>query len=123
MWSDGTWYQFSDPADYGINLSQVIDPVLCSPTVGITANSDVEDITLAPNPSNGLVSVFVGLNTASSVSVRIMNSLGQVVKTDKMNAGFGGKVDFDFTNYSNGVYFVEVRTGSSVSTKRLVINK
>lgn len=122
-WTNNVWHAFSETAAYEAKMSHAIFPVLCPITVGLENAADVDDFNLFPNPSNGMVSVMVGLNNESAVNITIFNALGQVVKTAKMQNGNGGKVDFDLSSCSNGVYFVEIQTGKSIVTKRLMLNR
>ena len=112
-----------DPNDYSQNQSHAIFPVLCPITVNLVNADDIDDITMYPNPSNGNVSIFIGLNSESMVNVKVINSLGQVVKSNKIQNGNGGKIDFDLSSCSNGIYFVEIQTSKSIVTKRLILNK
>jgi PKD repeat protein len=110
--------------DWGLNLSLYIAPVLCPITTTVKRPAgDVDDISIYPNPSNALISVMVGLNKTSEVKIEIYNSIGQLINSAKMETGNGGKVDFDLSGNNNGVYFVKVQTGSSVSTKRVILRK
>lgn len=119
---NGAWETVS--VDWGgIDLSMYIIPVLCPATVGIEDSKDIDDLSIYPNPSNGTISIMVGLNTDSDVKINIYNTLGQVIKSADMQSGNGGKVDFDLSKSNNGVYFIEVKTKSSVVTKRLILNK
>ncbi|MES2593102.1 MAG: M43 family zinc metalloprotease [Bacteroidota bacterium] len=108
--------------NWGINTSLYIAPVFCSITTDIEA-SDVDNFSVYPNPSNGIVSVMVGLNKNSDIKVFVYNSLGQLIKTADMESGYGGKVDFNLFDTNDGLYFIRLQTGTSVTTKRVVLTK
>lgn len=109
---------------WGVNLSLYIAPVMCSMTTELeTGADDIDNISVYPNPSNGIVSVMVGLNKSSTVKLTVYNGMGQLVRVSEMESGNGGKADFDLSAYKNGVYFVKIETESSVVTKRVVLNK
>ena len=65
------------------------------------SNVEISSINLHPNPNNGLFS----LDLSTSSQIIIINTLGQVVFNEKMNAG---KVNLDILNFANGIYFVNV---------------
>lgn len=120
---NSAWYSIN--YDWGLNISLYIVPVLCSPTTAIADAdvTDVDNISIYPNPSNGIISVLVGLNKDSDVKIEVYNATGQRIKSADMQFGTGGKLDFDLSGNSNGVYFVKVQTKSSVLTKRILLSK
>lgn len=118
---NGAWQTVN--AGWGSNLSLYIVPVLCSSTTGLEESNDLNDITIYPNPSNGIISIITGLTKDSGVKINIYNTLGQIVKSAEMKSGNVGKVDFDLSNNNNGVYFVEIKTKSAVVTRRLILKK
>ena len=73
---------------------------LCTGTIKLS-NVEISSINLHPNPNNGLFS----LDLSTSSQIIIINTLGQVVFNEKMNAG---KVNLDILNFANGIYFVNV---------------
>lgn len=120
-WSDDSWKTID--AGWGMDLSYYIVPVLCSVTTDIEKSGDIDDISIYPNPSNGIISIMIGLNKDSDVKINVFNTLGQNVKSADMKSGNGGKIDFDLSGNNNGVYFIEVKTKSSVITKRVILDK
>lgn len=117
---NGAWTTAYD--NWGINTSLYIAPVFCSMTTEIEA-SDVDNFSVYPNPSNGIVSVMVGLNKNSDIKVFVYNSLGQIIKSADMESGYGGKVDFNLSDTNDGLYFIRIQTGTSVTTKRVMLTK
>jgi len=78
-----------------------------------------------PNPFNPTTRIQYTLVTASDVSLRVYNLLGQVVATlvsRRQDAGIYD-VPFDASNLSSGVYFYRLEAGSFISMKRLVLIK
>jgi hypothetical protein len=78
-----------------------------------------------PNPFNPTTSIKFGLPLTSPVSLKIYNSAGQVVKTlisSELTAGFYD-VSFEASNLASGVYFYELRAGSFVETKKMLLIK
>lgn len=118
---NNTWGTIS--AGWGSNLSLYIVPVLCPVTTAIEELKDIDDISIYPNPSNGTISIMIGLNKDSDVKINVYNTLGQIVKSADMKSGTGGKVDFDLSGSRSGIYFVEIKTKSSIVTRRLILNK
>lgn len=75
-----------------------------------------------PNPTSNSVNVSLKLNQASNVSIEVLNALGQVISTSKVNGQLGENIiNVDLNDATPGVYFVKVKTGTSESTKKLVV--
>lgn len=88
----------------------------CNCLVGIDEIS-LNEVAIYPNPSNG---VFFLKNVENAVSVKVINALGQEVKTMKNNANPVLTLDLDG---KSGVYFVKLTAKDGQSITRKVIVK
>jgi hypothetical protein len=117
------WY--SSTADWNLNVNHVFIPIVCGDdiTTGISNNLGLsKNVTIMPNPSNGLVNVAVNAK-ADKMTVSVANALGQTILS-KQYAGIANEViSLDLTNEANGVYFVTVSNGTDKMVQRLIINK
>lgn len=88
--------------------------------VGYTAigvdELDANAFSLYPNPTTGVVNVVFS-NATQNTTVRLKNMLGQTIET-KLNVS--NKTTFDLSDYSNGIYFIEVENNGAISTSKLV---
>jgi predicted outer membrane repeat protein len=78
-----------------------------------------------PNPFNPLTRINFSLPTADNVSIKIYNTLGQLVETvleEKLPAGLHG-IDFDGNNYASGMYFYQILTSNNVQVKKMMLVK
>lgn len=78
-----------------------------------------------PNPTSGTTTVAFELNRAGAVTITLVNMYGQTVGTlseGSMTAG-EHRVSFSTTDYAPGVYFVNLATGNTNMTEKLVIVK
>lgn len=111
----------------GTNSSSIIVSIAdCAEgtDVGIARNSILNrNITLAPNPSSGLVNIITTLPESQNIEVSIHNSLGQLVYTVKYSNVTSGAFNIDLDRYSSGVYSVTINNGSEKIVKRLIMNK
>lgn len=92
----------------------------------VSGTEDVEasNLTVYPNPSNGIVNVTFDLATSVETSVELYNSLGAVIATQSKGASVGSQtVTFDTANLAEGVYFVKVKTGNNVTTETVTVVK
>lgn len=81
-----------------------------------------------PNPFNPATTIEYNLNSSENVQLNIYDIKGERIKTlvnDFQSAG-NYKVQWDGTNsqgskLSSGVYFYSIKTGSNVSTKKMIL--
>ena len=76
-----------------------------------------------PNPFSGSTTLSYYLNQEGPVSVEVYNTLGRKVQTlvvGTENAG-AHQVKFEAGKLASGTYLLKVKTGESVSTKRVVL--
>lgn len=119
-WSDGDWYAYDDQSSWGIAVSHAIFPVLCLP--GGTEETNWEGVSVYPNPTNGNVNVYLKLNTVDDVSIRAFNTMGQVLTTSSATNTTGGTYSLDLSNQPAGLYFVEVSTGTTTRTFKVLVS-
>ena len=90
--------------------------------VGINETTLLNDVSLAPNPTNGKVNVTVD-GISGPVSIIVENLLGEVVKTFEGEANGSFNKTYDLSALSNGIYLVKVTNGGAAATKKLSISK
>ncbi len=78
-----------------------------------------------PNPFNPQTRIDYSIKTASHVTLKVVNILGQVVATlvdEKQQAGPHFRV-FDASKLSSGIYFYTIKTGDFSATKKMILMK
>jgi hypothetical protein len=78
-----------------------------------------------PNPFNPTTTISFGLQNKSNVKITILNAIGEevaVVLNEGREAGFH-QVEFNAMNLPSGVYFYQLRAGSFVETKKMILLK
>lgn len=98
-----------------LNISTVCN------AVGIEEYVSIIDVNISPNPSTGELFVEVSLSDVQDYVIFVSNTLGQTVKEAKQLQSNGGKVKFDLSDNTAGVYFVSVKTKSGSKVKRIVL--
>ncbi len=86
--------------------------------VGQEIVGNIGQLSIYPNPSLGTLNVALTEKNNSTVS--IYNILGEVVFSSTKNTQL---FTVDMNNQPNGVYFVKVKTGGNVTTKKVVLSK
>jgi ABC-type sugar transport system ATPase subunit len=78
-----------------------------------------------PNPFNPSTDISYTIEKAGNVTLKVYNMLGQYVATlvNGFQAANTYKVNFNASGLSSGMYLYELRTGSSVITKKMVLMK
>ncbi|MFK5855938.1 MAG: T9SS type A sorting domain-containing protein [Bacteroidota bacterium] len=92
--------------------------------IGINEIQDrIIDTKLFPNPtSSDVVLQITGLNNLSVLNVEIIDFLGQVILAQKYVYD-GNDIVINLDGISTqGIYFVRIKTGSFITTKKLLIN-
>ncbi len=78
-----------------------------------------------PNPFNPTTSIAYTVPVKSDVSIKVYNSLGQLVTTLFNGVVEQGKhkVDWNASNVASGVYFYKIEAGKFTSTKKMILLK
>lgn len=82
-----------------------------------------KSIQLAPNPARDYVDIHFDLDKASDIQVRLFNSVGQVVFTEKYSAILRGIETIRTDNLQAGMYILSINDGRKQTNKKLVINR
>lgn len=106
------------PSSFSINP---MSPKGCA--LGIETKETVNyEVMNFPNPADHATTIVVALKEASNFEVVIYNSIGQLIDTYKVNGQMGSnEINVDLNNFKSGIYFYNVKVGSSVVTKKLVV--
>jgi hypothetical protein len=77
-----------------------------------------------PNPAFSLVTVEVPMENEADVQVTVTDPAGKVALQQHARMSKGdNQMNFDVNSLPNGVYFVQVRNGETVKTRKLVVQR
>lgn len=126
-WSDNSWNNMQPVWGATFKGNMAIFPIISGNTAtvtGITKNSAIaKNISIMPNPSNGLVNVNVNFGGTENLNLTVANALGQVVLANKYYGISSEVIALDLTNQTNGIYFITISNGIDKLVQRLIINK
>jgi hypothetical protein len=123
LWSNNSWHNIST-AWGGYDASMAILPEMQCGVTAINKNSVLDaNVSLHPNPSNGLVNIVATLPNSQSLEISVHNSLGQLISSTKHTGVTSNVFTMDLNEYSNGVYFVTINNGEEKIVKRLILSK
>ncbi|MDB0013102.1 right-handed parallel beta-helix repeat-containing protein [Schleiferiaceae bacterium] len=74
-----------------------------------------------PNPTRGLFNVEFATATATNVEISIVNMVGQVISNEVVTVNGLYNNQFDLSNESGGVYFIQFTTDNAVLTERITV--
>lgn len=120
-------YDWTTAGDYSVEIQQFDQcPAFTSSTslVGTSvdeANSTQFDLSVFPNPSEGHVVVKTHASRPTAAQLNVLDMTGKVVFTSNENLNGGLNLIAIDEEISAGVYTVEIRSGASAQTTRLVI--
>lgn len=120
---NNTWRTYRYNRSAKIQLA-IIPLLTCSPAVGLKENQiDFgQRINIMPNPSTGVFNLIFALPKETEVEIQILNSMGQVISTDKINHVSNNVFDVDLSSKSNGVYFIYISSGGEKTVKKIIVN-
>ena len=95
-----------------------VDPTNCSFTTVEEEHVVPYYFQAYPNPSNGVFKFSTNIPFASSTRIKIYNSLGQLL-FERENVDFTEQLDL--SNYSKGMYILELQSEELISTQKLII--
>jgi hypothetical protein len=85
----------------------------------------ISKITASPNPFNSKTTIFVTTPEKQLVNLEIFNIRGErlsILPADQLNSG-KYSVSFKMVGLNSGLYFVRLRVGSKILTRKLVLSK
>jgi hypothetical protein len=107
---------------YFDNNPAIITNTFNTEFIAALANDDfnTSNLNLYPNPSNSIVQVNLQNTTDTIQNITIFDVLGKSIKTvDTIDSN---SYTLDVSNFSKGIYFIEISTDNGKFQKKLVIN-
>ncbi len=89
--------------------------------LGLANNALSREMLIYPNPSAGVAFLRIGEIPAGTMNVRIVNQLGQTVRSSTSAAQSGQLVELDLAGIPSGIYFTVIAIDDLQGVKRLVI--
>lgn len=78
-----------------------------------------------PNPFNPSTKISYKLPVSSNVTLKVFNSLGEEVRTliDEQKEAGNYELEFNAENIPSGIYFYQLKTGTFIQTKKMMLMK
>lgn len=98
--------------------------VICSKVVATNDAKFDAALNLFPNPTADIVNLAYDFPTATNLTVRVLNILGQTMFEGNMPQVTAGSAVLDVHNYNNGTYMMQITDENNRQTvKRFIIEK
>lgn len=102
-----------------------IDDININNVVGIDELEAINSLVIYPNPMINSSTISVDLNKESTVSLSLINMLGETVNTivnEKVLTSGNSSFELSKNSLSSGVYFVKITVNGKSKMEKLVIN-
>lgn len=92
--------------------------------LGVEDNDGAGDISIYPNPSNGLVNISIQTAGIQDLKLEVMDINGKLLVIKNLqNTGNGMIVPMDLTDLANGTYIIRLSNNKTSEIKRIIISK
>ena len=75
-------------------------------------------VKLYPNPASNQLFVALDLSYDQDITLNVYNAVGHQVRSVELGSVSTDKVGFDLSDFANGTYLMEVRSGDEMIVKR-----
>ena len=97
----------------------VIDDVIIEgEALGLTDNN-LDDIAIYPNPSSDIFNIK--MSTVSDFEISVIDITGKLLFRD-LNPNGSSNYSLDMTNFSSGVYFLQIEANNRSKVIKLMLN-
>ena len=111
----------SGSGDFG---DQVIGKFNLLTTPASVEENAIEGLNIYPNPFTTNATVTFQTANATEVVIEVVNMLGEIVSSENLGEVYGVQnYILNGAELENGIYMVNVKAGSNISTARIVLNK
>ncbi|WP_298417892.1 S8 family serine peptidase [uncultured Kordia sp.] len=113
--------KFTSINDY--SNSTFIDNIAIESTLSVAENALERAISMYPNPAKSNVDIIINTTIGNTYEIELLNSLGQSIsKTQETRFSARAQQSLDVSQYGTGLYFVKIKVGDQVATKKLIVN-
>lgn len=101
-----------------ISTSLMMEPIMCLVDVPKTESDNT--VLVFPNPAADFVIIDFGDDDAMNIQVNIFDLMGKHVRIDKPEV-MGNQVKIETMNLSTGMYFLNIKMGNKIVSKKISV--
>ncbi|MBC8756914.1 S8 family serine peptidase [Kordia sp. YSTF-M3] len=103
--------------------STFVDNIILTKTLSVGENALDRSISMYPNPASSNVDIIINTTIGNTYEIELLNSLGQSIsKIEETRFNARAQQNLDVSQYGTGLYFVKIKVGDQVVTKKLIVN-
>lgn len=116
------------PGDYQVTITDANGCLLVSPIITIKAIIDAKDIAniqsfqVAPNPTIGIINIEAILESATELSIQIIDNQGRIIIPSQKYNSSTIKTQFDLSAFPSGFYYLMVEHEGKVFAKKIILD-
>jgi hypothetical protein len=117
------YYDAANPDN--MSVMNVTETTMINTGVNELSENTIGEVSVYPNPTNGLSTIDFSLISSSTVKIEVVNVLGQKVAEVAAGSYTSGShsVNFDASKLTSGIYFVNITSENGKATSRFVVSK
>jgi lysyl endopeptidase len=125
FYNGATWKPFLQHPDLPMSVSLDVKVIRTATSV-LNKVTDVRiktgDFTIYPNPASARI-IISALKAADNVVMRIMDLTGNILKQERITGRFPGEVIIEVEDFTPGFYLIELSSGGSSETHKVLISR
>lgn len=108
---------------FGINTSTAIKPIVCAAGIGINEPIDFsKQVIIYPNPSRDKVNILFQDLQIRDLEIAVYDIAGREIQVKK-EEGASNEILLDFSENTNGMYFIRIKIDNEILTRKISIIK
>lgn len=108
------YFDYNQP----VKTNEVVNQVYSITSVNNLSSTNLDLITVFPNPFNSKLSIELHSQLSNNVVVRLFNATGELVFNKKMNAV--NRFDLDLSSLKSGLYLILVADEKQIFSKKII---
>ncbi|RLC22575.1 MAG: hypothetical protein DRH21_08250 [Deltaproteobacteria bacterium] len=96
------------------------DYITVLPAININENNKKENLEIFPNPGNGIFTINLNLENPKDITLNVYNILGKFI-LESTSGKIDDQLKLDLTDQENGIYFIQIKNGSTLITKKIAV--
>ncbi|MCX8081073.1 MAG: T9SS type A sorting domain-containing protein, partial [Bacteroidia bacterium] len=122
-WSDNTWHNIQSAWSMSTGQNMGLAAVITGSLVSTFLSDEgwIRLLQIFPNPSNGNITLNIGLDNFRNINISVTNLLGKEVYRTSLENYLTGMHTLDLSALNSGVYFLSIQSGENTHTEKIII--